>query len=61
MNTHAKLAEIKAQLLEIHKNDNDGPRLIAEMVADLPNPRKVWNEADGHSPAQFGMHCTTGK
>jgi hypothetical protein len=33
------LARIKNELLEIHRNTNDGPRLIAEMMKDLPNPR----------------------
>ena len=34
-----KLVRIKAELLEIHKNTNEGPRLIAEMMEDIPNPR----------------------
>jgi hypothetical protein len=37
--TEQKIDRIKTELLEIHKNTNDGPRLIAEMMKDLPNPR----------------------
>jgi hypothetical protein len=37
--TEQKIARIKNELLEIHKNTNEGPRLIAEMMEDLPNPR----------------------
>jgi hypothetical protein len=37
--TEQKIARIKTELLEIHKNTNEGPRLIAEMMKDLPNPR----------------------
>jgi hypothetical protein len=37
--TEQKIARIKTELLEIHKNTNEGPRLIDEMMRDLPNPR----------------------
>lgn len=37
--TQQKLKEIEKELREIYNNDNDGPRLIAELVREFPNPR----------------------
>jgi hypothetical protein len=45
--TEQKIARIKIELLEIHKNTNEGPRLIAEMMKDLPNPRGPLYSASG--------------
>jgi hypothetical protein len=47
--TEQKIARIKTELLEIHKNTNEGPRLIAEMMEDLPNPRG-WILSNGPTP-----------
>lgn len=45
-NTQQKIDRIAEELREIYKT-NEGPRLIAEMTAALPHPRKLWNEPKG--------------
>ncbi len=49
--TEQKLARIKIELLEIHKNTNDGPRLITEMLDDIPNPRGPQSSYSGGAMA----------
>jgi len=44
MNTQQRIDKITEELRDIYKTTNEGPRLIAEMVArEFPHPRKVLN------------------
>ena len=44
MNTQTRIDRITEELRDIYMNTNEGPRLIAEMVArEFPNPRKIIN------------------
>lgn len=38
-NTEKEIKEIEKRLEDLYKNDNDAPRLIAEMLGKFPNPR----------------------
>jgi hypothetical protein len=42
-NTQDRIDRIAEELRDIYKNTNEGPRLIAELVAELPNPRRIRN------------------
>jgi hypothetical protein len=61
MNTHQEIARITEELRALYLNDNDAPRLIAEMLErEFPNPRKVLN---GYLPGRkrsgdWGIHAT---
>lgn len=44
MNTQERIDKITEELRDIYQNTNEGPKLIAEMVArEFPHPRKVLN------------------
>ena len=43
MTTEQKIDKIAEELREIYKT-NEGPRLIADMMDEFPNPRRVWND-----------------
>ena len=46
MNQQTEIDKLADQLREIYKT-NDGPRLIAEVMREFPNPRRRWNEPGG--------------
>lgn len=39
MKTERRIQEIREELRSLYKNDNDAPRLIAEMIQEFTNPR----------------------
>ena len=53
MNPHIEIKRITEELRSIY-NTNEGPRLIAEMIEEFPNPRALWNEP---APAMPG-YCS---
>lgn len=50
--TQERLEALKKELREIYET-NDGPRLLSELFAEFPNPRRVLNNSGG-----WGMPAT---
>lgn len=55
MNAEKRIAEIREELREIYKSDNDAPRLIQEMLKEFPHPRGPY--AENGTPMTHDLDC----
>ena len=61
MTTEQKVEQLAEQVREIYKT-NEGPKLLNDMMAEFPYPRRVWNDCSEHGrgiKGGWGMLATS--